>query len=151
MTEKVKQSSLKNAKFDNMTAEQVIKKYEEVLSSREKQIFELSSEIGQINQKIQKISSPESKLEIDIIQNPKNVIDFVKKDIIKQKTEKKYNKTCYNWSKNVLNNKRLYDNKKKDESLYNEVRKKNMLTDYIVLLKAKNNIKYSKLKEQYKI
>jgi hypothetical protein len=99
----------------------------------------------------QKISSPESKLEIDIIQNPKNVIDFVKKDIIKQKTEKKYNKTCYNWSKNVLNNKRLYDNKKKDESLYNEVRKKNMLTDYIVLLKAKNNIKYSKLKEQYKI
>ena len=55
MTEKVKQSSLKNAKFDNMTAEQVIKKYEEVLSSREKQIFELSSEIGQINQKIQKM------------------------------------------------------------------------------------------------
>ena len=55
MTEKVKQSSLKNAKFDNMTAEQAIKKYEEVLSSREKQIFELSSEIGQINQKIQKM------------------------------------------------------------------------------------------------
>ena len=55
MTEKVQQSSLKNAKFDNMTAEQVIKKYEEVLISRERQIFELSAEIGQINQKMQKI------------------------------------------------------------------------------------------------
>ena len=51
MTEKIKQSSLKNSKFENMTAEQVIKKYEEVLTSREKQIYELSSEIGQINKK----------------------------------------------------------------------------------------------------
>ena len=33
MTEKIQQSSLKNAKFENMTAEQVIKKYEEVLYS----------------------------------------------------------------------------------------------------------------------
>ena len=57
MTEKIQQSSLKNAKFENMTAEQVIKKYEEVLYSRERQIFELSSEIGQINKKMQKMKA----------------------------------------------------------------------------------------------
>ena len=57
MTEKIKQSSLKNSKFENMTAEQVIKKYEEVLTSRERQIYELSSEIGQINKKLQKLKA----------------------------------------------------------------------------------------------
>ena len=41
------QSSLKNIKFDELTAEQIIKKYEEVLNSREKQVFELSAEAGE--------------------------------------------------------------------------------------------------------
>jgi len=101
----------------------------------------------------QKISSPDYKIELDIMQNPKNVVDLVKKEIIKQKNGKEYNKnkTCYNWSKNVFKNKRLYDNKKKDDSVYNEIRKKNMLTEYIVLMKAKNHIKISQLKKQFNI
>ena len=101
----------------------------------------------------QKISSPENKIELDIMKNPKNVVDLVKKEIIKQKSGDEYNKnkTCYNWSKKVLKNKRLYDNKKKDDSVYNEIRKKNMLTEYIVLMKAKNHIKYSQLKEQFNL
>ena len=101
----------------------------------------------------QKISSPNNKIELDIVQNPKNVVDLVKKEIIKQKNGKEYNKnkTCYNWSKNVFKNKRLYDNKKKDDSVYNEIRKKNMLTEYIVLMKAKNHIKISQLKKQFNI
>ena len=101
----------------------------------------------------QKISSPENKIELDIMQNPKSVIDLVKKEIIKQKNGEEYNKnkTCYNWSKNILKNKRLYDNKKKDDSVYNEIRKKNMLTEYIVLMKAKNHIKYSQLKKQFNL
>jgi hypothetical protein len=101
----------------------------------------------------QKISSPENKIELDIKQNPKSVIDLVKKEIIKQKNGDEYNKnkTCYNWSKNILKNKRLYDNKKKDDSVYNEIRKKNMLTEYIVLMKAKNHIKYSQLKKQFNL
>ena len=101
----------------------------------------------------QKISSPENKIELDIMQNPKSVIDLVKKEIIKQKNGDEYNKnnTCYNWSKNILKNKRLYDNKKKDDSVYNEIRKKNMLTEYIVLMKAKNHIKYSQLKKQFNL
>ena len=57
MSEKILQSSLKNAKFENMTAEQVIKKYEEVLNSRENQIYELSSEIGQNNKILQKMKA----------------------------------------------------------------------------------------------
>ena len=52
MSKNVIQSSLKNIKFDELTAEQIIKKYEEVLNSREKQVFELSTEIGKINQKL---------------------------------------------------------------------------------------------------
>ena len=101
----------------------------------------------------QKISSPENKIELDIMQNPKSVIDLVKKEIIKQKNGEEYNKnkTCYNWGKNILKNKRLYDNKKKDDSVYNEIRKKNMLTEYIVLMKAKNHIKYSQLKKQFNL
>ena len=59
------QSSLKNIKFDELTAEQIIKKYEEVLNSREKQVFELSAEAGKVNQKLEnlrdKIETSKSK------------------------------------------------------------------------------------------
>jgi hypothetical protein len=101
----------------------------------------------------QKIYSKENEINLDIIKNPKDVFDLAKKDIISNKKGKDYNKnmTCYNWNKNVFKNKRLYDTKKNDDSLYNEIRKKNMLTDYIVFLKAKNNIKFTQLKEQFNI
>ena len=101
----------------------------------------------------QKISSPDYKIDLDIVQNPKSVVDLVKKEIIKQKKGKEYNKnkTCYNWSKNVYKNKRLYDNKKKEDSVYNEIKKKNMLTEDIVLMKAQNHIKVSQLKKQFNI
>ena len=101
----------------------------------------------------QKIYSSENKISLDIQKNPKSVVDLVKNDIIKQKKGKEYNKnkTCFNWSKNVYKNKRLYATKKKDDSVYDEIRKKNMLTDYIVFLKAKNNIKFSQLKQQFNI
>ena len=79
MTEKINQSSLKNAKFENMTAEQVIKKYEEVLNSREKQIYELSAEIGQINKKMQKMkakfeNSKEKNIKLKNILQKKEVL-----------------------------------------------------------------------------
>ena len=87
MTEKIKQSSLKNSKFENMTAEQVIKKYEEVLTSREKQIYELSSEIGQINKKLQKMRA---KNEINKEKNIKlkNILQK-KESILKQELDNK--------------------------------------------------------------
>ena len=87
MTEKINQSSLKNAKFENMTAEQVIKKYEEVLNSREKQIYELSAEIGQINKKMQKMKA---KYENCKEQNTKLKNIFQKKEILlKQELDNK--------------------------------------------------------------
>ena len=100
----------------------------------------------------QKISSKENEIDLDINKNPKNVFNLVKNDIIENKKGKdNKSATCYNWCKNVYKNKRLYDSKKRDDSLYNEIRKKNMLTDYIVFLKAKNNIKYTQLKKQFNI
>ena len=101
----------------------------------------------------QKIDSPENKIELDIVQNPKKVIDLVKKEIIKNKKGKDFNKnkTSYNWSKNVYKNKRLYANKKEEDSIYSEIKKKNMLTEYIVFMKAKNHIKFSQLKKQFDI
>ena len=101
----------------------------------------------------QKIYSKKNEIDLDIKNNPNNVFDLIKNDIIEHKKGKDFNKnkTCYNWFKNVYKNKRLYDTKKKDDSLYNEIRKKNMLTDYIVFLKAKNNIKFTELKKQFKI
>ena len=87
MTEKIKQSSLKNSKFENMTAEQVIKKYEEVLTSRERQIYELSSEIGQINKKLQKMRA---KNDINKEKNIKlkNILQK-KESILKQELDNK--------------------------------------------------------------
>ena len=70
-----------------MTAEQVIKKYEEVLTSREKQIYELSSEIGQINKKLQKMRA---KNEINKEKNIKlkNILQK-KESILKQELDNK--------------------------------------------------------------
>ena len=42
-------------------------------------------------------------MELDILQNPKIVADLVKKEIIKNKKWKEFdkNKTSYNWCKNA--------------------------------------------------
>ena len=54
-------SSLKNNKFKGLTAEQIIKKYENVLFSREKQFYELSNEITKLTQKIQNLMKKKEK------------------------------------------------------------------------------------------
>lgn len=45
-------SSLKYFKFEGWTNEKILEKYELVLASREKQITDLSIEIGNINERI---------------------------------------------------------------------------------------------------
>ena len=122
MTEKINVSSLKNAKFENMTAEQVIKKYEEVLNSRERQIYELSAEIGQITKKTQKMKA---KYENCKEQNPndikiKNQIERTKNDNNEKK--EKEQKNIYDFKNQIKNennshfmtiySKRDLDNKK---------------------------------------
>ena len=45
-------SSLKHFNFKGWTADQILEKYESVLASREKQITDLSIEMGSINDKL---------------------------------------------------------------------------------------------------
>ena len=54
-------SSLKNSKFNGMSAEQIIKKYEDVLLFREKQFLELSEEATKVTQKIQNLVQKKEK------------------------------------------------------------------------------------------
>lgn len=50
-----KKSSLQNIDFSEYTKEKVIEKYEEILIQREKQLLELSYELGILNEKVSKV------------------------------------------------------------------------------------------------
>ena len=54
-------STLKNINLKGLTSEQIIKKYESVLFSREKQFYELSNEITKLTQTIQKLVEKKNK------------------------------------------------------------------------------------------
>ena len=87
MSKNAIQSSLKNIKFDELTAEQIVKKYEEVLNSREKQVYELSSEIGKVNQKLENLRE---RLENSKEKNGQLKTILAKKDILlKQELDNK--------------------------------------------------------------
>ena len=58
-------SSLKNDKFKGLTSEQIIRKYEEVLNSRENQFYDLSRERGKLSQKIQSLEEKRDKSKIN--------------------------------------------------------------------------------------
>ena len=61
-------------------------------------------------------------------------------------------KTYAIWTKDLREGKnpKLYGGKR-NNSDYEELKKRNMLTEYICLMKAKNNYEISKLKEKYKV
>ena len=153
MQEKNKGKSISNIKIINYYTEENYNKNKKSKSKKNIRMHPLEYKGLCIDlHRQQKISSKENEIDLDINKNPNNVFNLVKNDIIEHKKGKdNKNATCYNWCKNVYKNKRLYDTKKRDDSLYNEIRKKNMLTDYIVFLKAKNNIKYTQLKKQFNI
>ena len=86
---------------------------------------------------------------LDIINKPKIIIDLVEKKFLE---EQKLNddmraKTLACWDKN-LKNKRLYG-ERENKNNYNELKKRNMLTEYICLMKAKNNYEICELKKKY--
>ena len=164
MSEKILQSSLKNAKFENMTAEQVIKKYEDVLNSREKQVFELSAEIGQINKKLQKMkakyeNSQEKNMKLKNILEKKEALfkqeldnkelmfmQLTKKEkecdeIQQQINDLKLNKKIIKNEKNINNetNKENNNNKKKEEEKKEKNDKDNKEADLKLLAKEKIN------------
>ena len=80
-------SSLKNINFDELTAEQIIKKYEQVLHSRENQLFELSSEVGKVNQKLETLRA---RHENCVVKNNQLKTILQKKDtLLKQELDNK--------------------------------------------------------------
>ena len=133
MSEKILQSSLKNAKFENMTAEQVIKKYEEVLNSREKQIFELSSEIGQNNKILQKMkakyeNSKEKNTKLKNILEKKEVLlkqELDNKELMFMQLTKK-EKECDEMQQKLDELKENKKNPKKEELNNNVIKNENI-------------------------
>jgi len=97
----------------------------------------------------QEINLLDKRKELDLVRSPKLVVEMIEKEIKKNK-DNIMAKTHYNWSRNIYKNSRLYGNKKEKVDL-NEIKKKNMLTEYICLMKAKNNIELHRLKEKYQI
>ena len=132
MSEKILQSSLKNAKFENMTAEQVIKKYEDVLNSREKQVFELSAEIGQINKKLQKMkakyeNSQEKNMKLKNILEKKEALfkqELDNKELMFMQLTKK-EKECDEIQQQINDLKQNKKIIKNEKNINNEVNKEN--------------------------
>ena len=108
-----------------------------------------------INLKRQKeIYESNNNPDLDIVGQPKRVMDILEQ---KFKNEEKEDnnmraKTYASWDKNLRKGKniRLYGGKKNNND-YEELKKRNMLTEYICLMKAKNNYEISKLKEKYNL
>ena len=90
---------------------------------------------------------------LDLNKKPELIIGLLEK---KFKNEEKENmdlraKTVSNWKKALKSkNEKLYG-EKRNNSDYEELKKRNMLTEYICLMKAKNKFEINKLEEKYKI
>jgi hypothetical protein len=90
---------------------------------------------------------------LDLDNKPEIIINLLEQ---KFKQEEKENtdlraKTVSNWKKAIkIENEKLYG-EKKNNSDYEELKKRNMLTEYICLMKAKNKYEIQKLEQKYKI
>ena len=138
------------------------KKYQEIersnsysnLNEKEREIISHYKGLP-INLKRQKeIGKSNNDEKIDLVLKPQKIIDILEQ---KFKDEEKANhdmraKTYACWTKNLREGKnpKLYG-QKRNNSDYEELKKRNMLTEYICLMKAKNNYEISKLKEKYNI
>ena len=94
--------------------------------------------------------SSKNTTHLDLVSQPQYIIDMLEKKFKKEKMlifNKKVKTNSTNEA-NLKNRKNLELNDNNDYN-YDEIRKKNMLTEYICLMKAKNNFEISKLKEKY--
>ena len=90
-------SSLKKFNFEGMTTEEIINKYESVLSTREKQILDLTIEIGSANSEINRLTDEVEKFdkENEVLLNKINKIEkniaqeLNNKDIMFNRLQKK--------------------------------------------------------------
>ena len=115
-----------------MTAEQVIKKYEDVLNSREKQVFELSAEIGQINKKLQKMkakyeNSQEKNMKLKNILEKKEALfkqELDNKELMFMQLTKK-EKECDEIQQQINDLKQNKKIIKNEKNINNEINKEN--------------------------
>ena len=80
-------SSLKNFNFEGMTTEEIINKYESVLSTREKQILDLTVEIGNANAEINKLTDEIEKYDQENV-TLLNKINKIEKNISQELSNK---------------------------------------------------------------
>ena len=80
-------SSLKTFNFEGMTTEEIINKYESVLSTREKQILDLTVEIGNANSEINKLSDEIDKYDKEN-EELLNKINKIEKNIARELSNK---------------------------------------------------------------
>ena len=126
--------------------------YSPKLTDKEKQILK-NFKCLPLNLRRQKEIYMSNIENLDLDEKPKIIINLLEK---KFKEEEKENlelraKTISNWKKVIkINNEKLYG-EKKNNSDYEELKKRNMLTEYICLQKAKNKYEIQKLQQKYKI
>ena len=82
-----KGSSLKNFNFEGMTTEEIINKYEAVLSTREKQVLDLTIEIGNANAEINKLTDEIEKYDKENV-TLLNKIKKIEKNITQELSNK---------------------------------------------------------------
>ena len=80
-------STLKNFNFEGMTTEEIINKYESVLSTREKQILDLTVEIGNANAEINKLTDEIEKYDQENV-TLLNKINKIEKNISQELSNK---------------------------------------------------------------
>ena len=89
---------------------------------------------------------------LDLNNKPEFIINFLEKRFRDEEKENMEirSKTVSNWKNLKYKNEKLYGEKKNNND-YEELKKRNMLTEYICLMKAKNKYEIKKLNEKYKI
>ena len=144
-------SSLKNDKFKGLTSEQIIRKYEDVLNSREKQFYDLSKERGKLSQKIQllkekrdkskknndKLKEVLSKYDLILKQELRNKeLEFMKLTNLENKYDDIQNKIDY-----IINKQNaLYESsKRKNNSNQNSEEIKKLIDKNPPLIKEEND------------
>lgn len=162
MNQKIYPKKVKRSHRVESVERLMTKKYQEVernnsfsnLTEKEKEIITNFRGLP-INLKRQKeIEKINNDVNLDLVIKPQFVINMLEK---KFKDEQKANndmraKTYASWAKDLREGKnpKLYGGKR-NNSDYEELKKRNMLTEYICLMKAKNNYEIGKLKEKYNV
>ena len=97
------------------------------------------------------LSSSKNTTHLDLVSHPQYIIDMLEKKFNKEKKFIINNKDKTNSTNETNLNRKFLGLSDDNNYNYDEIRKKNLLTEYVCLMKAKNNFEISKLKEKYNL